>query len=776
MDSIEQFSTLDVNVQATKFLERYLFEFQETFEDVLDLAEAFKKRSDASLRISEDDFCAMGQCHSLTQARNAVGNTVSSEERGSFFELCLAVYNKTVSDYFNPSASSMSPEDEARLKKAIEDYQRVQEEIAARDNHIADLEALVLKGGVKGLRAKAEVDALKSQDSTDRNRRQVRGAAAQRSAQKDVLRNSVGGAGNTAQAQLIKDKIASAIAERMAKLQHEEEERRAAMAEQFAGAFDDVQEEEEEPEAQEEEEEEEEEAVIVDVEANKAAEEAEAAELAEAARLQDEREAAKRAKDEEERQKELKEQQERLAREEAAAREEEVERERLRVEKAAAVEEAKRKEAERQAQLEAEQEAEEKKRREEQEAEAARIASLEAEEPAAAQAAAAAAEAERLAQKEAERIAREAADKEEADRIAKLEAEAAAAEAEAERVRELLPVKNFRAWNTADAAALAQLEEKSRQFCFSPLDWNDAFRYAASSDRQDVVQSLRRVVLNETLAAIERGKYELATEEDVPIELDLNLDLIQAAIAGAQLYPALHPWLKSTESIKGTAHFLQGDCLDVAAWLINSRKVNPAVVVSVDPTGTLGPCERGSCSQEEEIWRRTTFSAVASATQFLPIEGSGCRYVPHVQLLRQGEAAGYAFSTAPLELAFIAAVAIQNPQQQGMLNRYSDADNLRIRTTIRAMFGSALQHGHDAIVIPAFGCGFAGGNPAIIASMFHDVLVTEYPKSFKHVTFAITDDVNGPANFENFQAAYVNRAQALAKAKKARADKKVAKK
>ena len=97
-----------------------------------------------------------------------------------------------------------------------------------------------------------------------------------------------------------------------------------------------------------------------------------------------------------------------------------------------------------------------------------------------------------------------------------------------------------------------------------------------------------------------------------------------------------------------------------------------------------------------------------------------------------------------------------------------------MKQTIRAMFGCAMQHGHDAIVIPAFGCGFNKNKPEIVAALFHDVLVSEYPKSFKHVTFAIQNDQNGPTNFESFQSAYINRAQQLAKAKadrKARAKK-----
>lgn len=172
--------------------------------------------------------------------------------------------------------------------------------------------------------------------------------------------------------------------------------------------------------------------------------------------------------------------------------------------------------------------------------------------------------------------------------------------------------------------------------------------------------------------------------------------------------------------------------------------------MSVDPKGNGGDFEKGSCSQEEEVWRRTTYSAVAGATQFLPLSGAAVRYVPSVQLLRQGESAGYAFSTAPVVLAFIAACAVKEPAVN-LVGKYSDDDTNRMKQTIRAMFGCAMQHGHDAIVIPAFGCGFNKNNPAIVAALFHDVLVSEYPKSFKHVTFAIQNDVNGPANFETFQ-------------------------
>ncbi len=51
---------------------------------------------------------------------------------------------------------------------------------------------MIKAGGVKGLKAKAELQQMRSQDKTEQNRRAIKGAAAQRSAQRVVQRSSVG--------------------------------------------------------------------------------------------------------------------------------------------------------------------------------------------------------------------------------------------------------------------------------------------------------------------------------------------------------------------------------------------------------------------------------------------------------------------------------------------------------------------------------------------------------------------------------------------------------
>lgn len=642
------------------------------------------------------------------------------------------------------------------------------EDIAAKQRKMQALEDMVRAGGVKGLKAKAELEAMRNQDKTEENRRAIKGAAAQRSAQKAVTRSASSGSftGSTTSAEAIKARIQASLAQRMEVLQKKEQARAQEMAAMFDGAFQEEAEEEqqevedysesnielgEEVVAAEEQvaEEQQEDApemledVAVELQldddnATAAVEDDEAAVRAELARIKAEEEEAERQKQEEERRleaerkrlKELKEQEDRVRREKEQA----LEQERIRREEAAAAEKKRQQAA---AALEAaRREAEakvltEKKRKEEQE----RIAAMEE----------AAAQAEREA----------------SEKAAKEDAEARAA-----------PIRNFSAWNSASSAAeLVELERQSLTYCFKPEEWLNAFKLARSQNQTDRVRSLLRIVLQGTLRAIEIGKYDLNTDSD-PVPMELDVAAVQRSIAGAVLYAPNHTWPSKYEPVKGTAHFLQGDCLDVALWLKSTRGVNPVVLVSVDPSGSLRNFERGSCSQEEEIWRRTTYSAVAGATQFLPITDSGCRYIPSVQVIRQGESAGYAFSTSPVDMSFIAACSVPEPKQTGMLAKYSDEVTARIKQTARNIFGAALAHHHDAVVIPAFGCGFNKGSPSVIGPLFHDVLVAEFAKAFKHVTFAITNDENGPCNFEQFQKAYVGRAKALAQAKAERAAKK----
>jgi len=62
-----------------------------------------------------------------------------------------------------------------------------------------------------------------------------------------------------------------------------------------------------------------------------------------------------------------------------------------------------------------------------------------------------------------------------------------------------------------------------------------------------------------------------------------------------------------------------------------------------------------------------------------------------------------------------------------------------LRHRIRKILTVAQVHGHDSLILGAWGCGAFGNDGHLVAELFHRVLTDEFAGSFKEVTFAIVD-------------------------------------
>jgi len=71
-------------------------------------------------------------------------------------------------------------------ERASHSYQETLAEKKAREEKMAKLEADANAGGVKGMRAKAELEAMKSEDELERNRKEITAGAKTRKAKKDL--------------------------------------------------------------------------------------------------------------------------------------------------------------------------------------------------------------------------------------------------------------------------------------------------------------------------------------------------------------------------------------------------------------------------------------------------------------------------------------------------------------------------------------------------------------------------------------------------------------
>ena len=62
-----------------------------------------------------------------------------------------------------------------------------------------------------------------------------------------------------------------------------------------------------------------------------------------------------------------------------------------------------------------------------------------------------------------------------------------------------------------------------------------------------------------------------------------------------------------------------------------------------------------------------------------------------------------------------------------------------LRHRIRKILTVAQVHGHDSLILGAWGCGAFGNDGHLVAQLFHQALETDFKGAFKEVTFAIVD-------------------------------------
>jgi hypothetical protein len=187
-------STQSVDDQAITFLRAFVADFSGRFEEVLTLAEEFKKYgnpNDTKIR-DLDEFQAhlflekRGETKTVTDLREQLkAIDLDSNNRLAFIEYLLFKYNKTLKDLFTASPSAALI---AKLEKAIAQYKAVFEEKRQRAEKIAELERQVAQGGPQAARAKAELKRLQGHNPDEDGKNEI-GALAAKLQAKRALAN-----------------------------------------------------------------------------------------------------------------------------------------------------------------------------------------------------------------------------------------------------------------------------------------------------------------------------------------------------------------------------------------------------------------------------------------------------------------------------------------------------------------------------------------------------------------------------------------------------------
>lgn len=280
-----------------------------------------------------------------------------------------------------------------------------------------------------------------------------------------------------------------------------------------------------------------------------------------------------------------------------------------------------------------------------------------------------------------------------------------------------------------------------------------------------------------TMSAVESGQY--TTDDGTVVHLGDDLEMQGNSRLYSHLFtvndiPAYpNPTIVKVENT---------DSISAGKELIDEG-YRPIVLNFASRRHAGGGVMSGSRAQEESLFRQTNL--FRSLYQFTPnAENFGLKvnrrqypmnrefggiYTPYATVLRSGNNQGYKFLAHPFKLSFVSVAAINHPELingsnlgleqdtgQAVESRIAPNDVVTTLNKMRTIFRIGLSHGHDALVLGAFGCGAFANPPMHIAQLFKQVMnEKEFKNKYRKIVFPIIEDQNSHnRNLQAFQMVF----------------------
>lgn len=249
----------------------------------------------------------------------------------------------------------------------------------------------------------------------------------------------------------------------------------------------------------------------------------------------------------------------------------------------------------------------------------------------------------------------------------------------------------------------------------------------------------------------------------------------------SKLYKSeIHLDLQQETTTETKLSVVNNDCLVVGKQMQDDG-LNPAILNMASAYRPGGGVLNGARAQEECIFRRSNLFMslylydrqmyglviepnkddmydLSFIQQGYPMdENFGGIYSEDVTVFKDGK---YEWLYDPYQTAFIsvAAMNINRALRQGeqvlVDGRLSDRAVTITKNKIRTIYRIGILHGHDSLVLGAWGCGAFGNPPEQMAQLFMDVLNEgEFRGRYKDIRFAIIEDHNSKGrNYQTFKS------------------------
>ena len=289
------------------------------------------------------------------------------------------------------------------------------------------------------------------------------------------------------------------------------------------------------------------------------------------------------------------------------------------------------------------------------------------------------------------------------------------------------------------------IDEKTPGNKMRQNEWRECFRAAFESSDLTTLHALRVEIYRETIEIVKNGRYHAGDSDVVlPDPCQMMSDTILYNNPGEVDIPQ--------QEQPTVIDVISEDSLLAGKKLLDEG-YNPIVLNFANRQTPGGGVTRGAGAQEENIFRRSNLFlslyqfhyhgvelGIPQRQEQYPMDrNTGGVYSPNITVFRGLETEGYPLLEQPYSLGIATVAAMNRPMLK-------DADHIAeylvepVRQKIRTIFRIALKHGHDAIVLGAWGCGAFKNPPQHIALLFHEVMdENEFINRFKKVTFAIID-------------------------------------
>lgn len=240
----------------------------------------------------------------------------------------------------------------------------------------------------------------------------------------------------------------------------------------------------------------------------------------------------------------------------------------------------------------------------------------------------------------------------------------------------------------------------------------------------------------ETIEILRRRGYRTPAGRRV----DLSGELAEA-VAGTRSYaPGDEPPLPSAGRLE-TRVTVRNQTTLVAAHELREEDLDPGALNFASATHPGGGFTSGALAQEEYLARSSGLYACLEGNPMYadhrqrrdPLYRDWVIYSPRVPVFRRDDGQ---LLDRPWPLAVLTSPA---PNANALDRRRHGEIAPALRTRIQKVLACGLAHGHDSIVLGAWGCGAFGCDPVQVADLFAEALGGPFAGCYEAVRFAVLD-------------------------------------